>query len=51
MKEKASLPDYHLNRISFILDTDNQLRTMIKYKTFFHCMLEIGLAGEVVQET
>ena len=37
--------------ITMVVDTDDQMRTIIKYKTFFECMLEVGLVVEVIQET
>jgi hypothetical protein len=30
-----------------IIDTDNEMRTIIRYKTFFECMLETGVVVEV----
>lgn len=33
-----------------VVDTDDQMRTIIVYKTFFECMLELGIVIEVIQE-
>jgi len=39
-------PNYRMH-FNIVFDTDNQMRTIIHYKTFFTCMLEAGLVVEV----
>jgi len=40
-------PAPYRNHLNIVFDTDSQMRTIIKYKTFFTCMLEVGVVVEV----
>ena len=33
---------------NLVIDTENQYRTVIYYKSFFECMLEVGIVAEVI---
>jgi hypothetical protein len=35
------------SHLKIIIDTDNQMRTIYTYKTYFECMLETGMVVEV----